>query len=91
MSNEQTNVRFYNTVKEDINFHALNYPYVYNGGGVAIGDVDNDGFDDIYLTSNQGSSKLYMNKGDFKFEDVTDKAKVGAEGGWTTGVSMIDI
>ena len=89
--NEQTNVHFFNTVKEDINFHALNYPYVYNGGGVAIGDVDNDGFDDIYLTSNQGSSKLYMNKGDFKFEDVTDKAKVGAEGGWTTGVSMIDI
>src|SRR5690606_28870921 len=89
--NEQTNVHFFNTVKEDINFHALNYPYVYNGGGVAIGDVDNDGFDDIYLTSNQGASKLYMNQGDFKFEDVTDKAKVGAEGGWTTGVSMIDI
>lgn len=91
LENEQTKIDFNNSVKETNDFHALNYPYVYNGGGVAIADVNNDGLEDIYFTSNQGSNKLYLNKGDFEFEDVTDKAGVADNGGWTTGVSMIDI
>src|SRR5690606_12672308 len=91
LENEETNVHFNNSVKETDDFHALNYPYVYNGGGVAIADINNDGHQDIYFTSNQGSNKLYLNKGDFEFEDITDKAGVADIGGWTTGVSMIDI
>lgn len=91
VSNEQTKIRFINSVKEDNDFHALKYPYTYNGGGVAIADVNNDGLQDVYFTSNQGSNKLYLNKGDFKFEDVTDKANVSDSEGWTTGVSFIDI
>ncbi|MBU3821835.1 VCBS repeat-containing protein [Flavobacteriaceae bacterium XHP0103] len=89
--NSETNIHFVNNVEENIDFHALNYPYVYNGGGVALGDVNNDGLDDIYFTSNQGSNKLYINKGDFRFEDITEMAGVDDLGGWTTGTNMIDV
>ena len=91
MSNEQTNISFKNEVKETLEFNVLNYYYAYNGGGVAIGDINNDGLQDIYFTSNQQSNKLYLNKGNFKFEDITDKAQVNDAEGWSTGVSMIDI
>ncbi|MBU3821060.1 CRTAC1 family protein [Flavobacteriaceae bacterium XHP0103] len=91
VSNEETNIHFTNTVKETSEFNVLNYYYAYNGGGVAIADVNNDGLEDIYFTSNQNSNKLYLNKGDFQFEDVTDKAGVVDSEGWTTGVNMIDI
>lgn len=86
-----TNITFNNTVKENLYFNFLNYSYIYNGGGVAVGDINNDGLEDIYFTSNQNSNKLYLNKGDFKFTDITDSANVSDENGWTTGVSMIDI
>ncbi len=86
-----SNVTFKNFVKEDLYFNFLNYPYVYNGGGVAIGDVNNDGLEDLYFSSNQGANKLYINKGDFVFEDTTKKAGVLDSDGWTTGVSMVDI
>lgn len=91
LKNEQTNVHFKNTISETTDFNVLNYYYTYNGGGVAIGDVNNDGLDDIYFTSNQHSNKLYLNKGGFRFEDVTDKAKVTDAEGWSTGAAMIDI
>ena len=91
LANEKTNINFKNNVKENADFNVLNYYYAYNGGGVSIGDVNNDGLDDIYFTSNQESNKLYLNKGDFKFEDVTSKAGVEDAKGWTTGVTMIDI
>src|SRR5690606_1730345 len=91
LENEETNVHFNNSVKETGDFHALSYPYVYNGGGVAIADINNDGLQDIYFTSNQQSNKLYLNKGNFEFEDITDKAGVADMEGWTTGVTMIDI
>ncbi|MGE5942854.1 MAG: VCBS repeat-containing protein [Flavobacteriales bacterium] len=91
VSKEQTNIAFQNIVKETFDFNVLKYYYVYNGGGVAIADINNDGLQDIYFTSNQQSNKLYLNKGDFKFDDVTHKAGVADIGGWTTGVNMIDI
>lgn len=91
VSNEHTNVHFKNEVKENLYFNFLNYSYIYNGGGIAVGDINNDGLEDVYFSSNQGSNALYLNKGDFEFEDITKKAKVSDENGWTTGVSMIDI
>ncbi len=91
LSAEKTGINFENKVVESEDFHPFNYPYIYNGGGVAIGDVNNDGLDDLYFTSNQNSNKLYLNRGDLKFEDITEKAGVKDENGWTTGVSMIDI
>lgn len=91
LSAETTGINFENQVVESEDFHPFNYPYIYNGGGVAIGDINNDGLDDLYFTSNQNSNKLYLNLGDLKFEDITEKAGVKDELGWTTGVSMIDI
>ncbi|WP_062058679.1 VCBS repeat-containing protein [Aquimarina longa] len=84
-------VNFKNTVEETLYFNFLNYSYIYNGGGVAVGDIDNDGLEDIYFTSNQGTNKLYLNKGNFIFEDITKKAGVTDDKGWSTGVSMVDI
>ena len=91
MDNQQTKVHFKNSVIETADFNVLNYYYAYNGGGVAIGDINNDGLDDLYFTSNQKSNKLYINKGGFKFEDVTTTANVSDAEGWSTGATMIDI
>ncbi len=87
----QSQVNFENNVTEDLYFNFLNYSYIYNGGGVAVGDINNDGLDDVYFTSNQNSNKLYLNEGDFKFKDITDVANVKDDNGWSTGVTMIDI
>ncbi|RXG11992.1 VCBS repeat-containing protein [Leeuwenhoekiella aestuarii] len=91
ISNEDSGIHFKNTVTETAAFNILNYYDMYNGGGVAIGDVNNDGLEDVYFTSNQNSNKLYLNKGDFKFDDITEAAGVADAEGWTTGVTMIDI
>ena len=71
---EATGVTFANRLPEDTAFNILNYLYYYNGGGVAVGDVNGDGLPDLYFTSNLGPNKLYVNKGNYKFEDVTDRA-----------------
>lgn len=78
-------------VCEDLEFNFLNYPYLYTGAGVAVGDIDNDGLQDIYLSSNFGSNILYKNKGDFNFEDITIASKTEDYTGFTTGVTMLDI
>lgn len=91
LDNAHTSVHFKNSVQESADFNVLNYYYAYNGGGVAIGDINNDGLDDLYFTSNQQSNKLYLNKGGFTFEDITTTAKVSDADGWSTGVTMIDI
>ena len=88
---EQTKIKFSNNVIQDNNFNCVRYMYALNGGGVAVGDINNDGLQDVYFTSNQESNKLYLNKGNFEFEDITESANVADNIGWTTGTSMIDI
>src|SRR6202171_3789435 len=85
-----TGVTFANKLPET-GFNIINYLYYYNGGGVAVGDVDGDGLPDLYFTSNLGSNKLYRNKGNYQFEDITDKAGVADSIGWKTGVTMADV
>jgi len=91
MPSSTTGITFNNKVIEDGEFNVFNYRNFYNGGGVAIGDVNNDGKPDIFFTSNQGDCKLYINKGNWKFEDVTAKAGVKGYKRWHTGVTMVDI
>ncbi|UJP66835.1 VCBS repeat-containing protein [Mongoliitalea daihaiensis] len=91
LSSEETGIDFSNNLTSTDELNILEYLYFYNGGGVALGDINNDGLVDIYFTSNQGSNKLYLNKGNFQFEDITDVAGVDGDGGWSTGVTMADI
>ncbi|MEP6734070.1 MAG: VCBS repeat-containing protein [Chryseolinea sp.] len=91
LSSDDTGVNFINENVEDATHNILKYEYFYNGGGVGLADINNDGLVDIYLTSNQGENRLYLNKGGLKFEDITIKAGVPAKAGWKTGVSMVDI
>ena len=87
-----TNITFENNVDEEELFNSINYLYFYDGGGVAVGDINNDGLADIYFTSNMYTNHLYLNKGDFHFEDITQEAGVyGGMEGWTTGVTMADV
>ncbi|MBK8633704.1 MAG: VCBS repeat-containing protein [Saprospiraceae bacterium] len=88
---KETGINFVNNVKDRPDINVLNYRNFYNGGGVAIGDINNDGLDDVYFASNLEANKLYLNKGQLKFEDITDKAGIAGQGFWSTGVSMVDI
>ena len=85
-----TGVSFTNTITTNDRLNAQTDPYVYNGGGVAIGDIDNDGLPDIFFTGNMVSSRLYLNKGNMRFQDVTQPAGVTTNR-WATGASMVDI
>lgn len=91
MDPAETNIRFSNDLTYDKDFNVYTYRNFYNGGGVAIGDINNDGLPDIFFTANMGPNKLYLNKGGFVFEDITEKAGIGKKGKWSTGVSMADI
>lgn len=91
---ERTNVTFSNTLSQGLgaNRNALMYEYFYNGGGVAVGDVNGDGLDDLYFTGNMTYNKLYLNRGGLVFEDVTDGAGVaGRKNTWKTGVTFADV
>jgi hypothetical protein len=88
---ENTGIQFTNTVKNDTDFNIFSYRNFYNGAGVAIGDINNDSLPDIYFAANMGSNKLYLNKGNWQFEDITEKAGTGSADKWSTGVVMVDI
>ncbi len=87
----KTGIYFTNNVENTPDFNIFSYRNFYNGGGVGIGDVNNDGKPDVFFTSNQGSNKLYLNKGEFRFEDISVKAGIEEKGKWNTGVVMVDI
>jgi hypothetical protein len=87
----QSGIFFSNTIDENDSVNILNIEYLYNGGGVGIGDFNNDGLSDIFFTGNQVSNKLYLNTGDFKFKDVTDLSGVSGNNTWRSGVAVVDI
>ena len=87
---DETGVTFANTVTTDDSLNVQNDVYVYNGAGVAVGDIDNDGLPDLFFSGNMVSSRLYLNKGNMRFEDITERAGVGTRS-WATGATMADI
>ena len=88
---EQSGVEFTNNLIEDSTVNYFTYPYIYMGGGVAVGDLNNDGLQDLFFTGNQVENKLYINQGNLTFEDVTAHAGIGGDDRWDTGVTMADV
>jgi enediyne biosynthesis protein E4 len=91
ISSAQSGITFKNTVDENINNYFDFFAYVYNGGGVAIGDINNDNLPDIYFTGNEVPNKLYLNEGNLKFKDISESAGVQGNGKWNNGVTMVDV
>jgi hypothetical protein len=91
ISSEKSGITFSNDLTYSDDFNVYKYRNFYNGGGIAVGDVNNDGLVDLYFTANQKSNELYLNQGDFKFNRVTETAGVGGKKAWATGVTMVDI
>ncbi len=91
LSPKHTSIHFSNRITENDSVNILDNEYVYNGGGVAIADFNNDGLQDVYFTGNMVSNKLYLNKGDFKFQDVTEISNTTGNGKWCSGVAIVDI
>ena len=90
VTSDVTGIDFVNSVPENDSLNQFTYHYLYNGSGVAIGDINNDGKNDLYFSGNEKSSRLYLNKGDFKFEDVTKQSGTTTNQ-WISGVTMVDI
>lgn len=88
---DETGIDFANTIFESDTFNIFKYDYIYNGGGVAVSDFNNDGLQDVFFTGNMVRNKLYLNEGKFKFRDVTDVANVNVPGKWNSGVTVVDI
>lgn len=91
MGPRETGVKFINTIEEDDSLHVFKYEYLYNGHGVGVADFNNDGLVDIFFSGNAVPSKLFLNKGNFRFEDITKDAGVGGNKTWATGVSIADV
>src|ERR1044072_2476473 len=94
LPSKNTGIKFINEISETEHLNVLAYEYFYNGGGIAVGDLNNDGLDDIFFTANMGPNKLYLNQGNLKFKDITKDASKELEGrpeGWKTGVTMADV
>ncbi len=91
MSEKETGISFLNSIKEDDSLNVFRYEYLYNGAGIGIGDFNNDGLNDVFFSGNTTANKLFLNKGNFRFTDITNAAKVGGNGTWSTGVSIADV
>lgn len=92
LESDVTGIDFHNTITENDSFNFYSYEYIYNGAGVAVGDINNDGLSDLYFTGNQVEDKLYLNKGNMQFEDITETAfEADYNDGWHTGVVMADV
>lgn len=91
VSSSHSNIDFNNRITENDTLNPLKVVNIYNGGGVGVGDFNNDGLQDIYFTGNMVPGKLYLNKGDFRFEDLTEKAGVEGKGRWARGIAVVDI
>jgi enediyne biosynthesis protein E4 len=88
---DRTGITFANRIIENDTMNIIKNEYIYNGGGVALGDFNNDNLTDVYFSANTAANRLYLNKGDFKFEDVTQTAKVDGQSKWTSGITVVDI
>ena len=88
---ENSGIHFSNNLLENGDLNIIEYLYYYNGGGVALGDINNDGLDDVYLTANQQPDKLYLNLGGLKFQDISLSSAMSQESSWSTGVTMVDV
>jgi len=88
---EKSGVAFSNTLREDSIINYFTYPYIYMGGGVAVGDVNNDGLQDLYFTGNMVDNRLYINKGEMQFEDITEVSKTAGDNRWVTGATIADV
>ncbi|WP_339810889.1 VCBS repeat-containing protein [uncultured Imperialibacter sp.] len=91
MPTTKTSITFKNILTESPTANVLTYEYFYNGGGVAIGDINNDGLDDVYLIGNMVENQLYLNQGNFSFKDITKSSGTAVSTGWKTGANMVDI
>ncbi len=91
LDSKKTHIDFSNNITETKDFNILDYLYFYNGGGVSAGDINNDGLVDLFFVSNQGKNKLYLNKGNMEFEDISTKAGIEGFSDWKTGVTMADV
>ena len=88
---DRTGVHFINTLTYDEGFNVYLFRSFYNGAGVGLGDLNNDGLPDLFFCGNQEDNQLYINKGDFQFQDISQTAGVASQGAWSTGVSLVDI
>jgi enediyne biosynthesis protein E4 len=91
LTSKETGLNFTNKLTPTNSFNVFHYMYFYNGAGIAAGDFNNDGLIDLFFASNQGQNKLYLNTGNMHFKDVTAQAHIPNDGGWSTGVSVVDI
>ena len=91
LSSSDTGVEFKNQLTETHKYNYFTYPYMYLGGGVSVGDINNDGLEDIFFTGNMVSNKLYLNKGNFKFEDISKTSGIEGDDRWYSGTTLVDI
>ena len=91
LDTDATGIDFKNELTETHKYNYFTYPYMYLGGGVSTGDINNDGLEDIFFTGNMVANKLYLNKGDLKFEDISESAGITGDERWYSGTTFVDI